>query len=55
MVGYSRLCKNFSQFIVIHIDKGFPVVSDAEVDISLEFPYFLCGPVNVGSLICEQC
>ena len=43
------------QFIVIHIDKGFPVVSDAEVNISLEFPYFLCGPVNVGSLICEQC
>ena len=55
MVWYSCLFKNFPQFIVIHIDKGFPVVSEAEVDVSLEFPCFLYGPMNVANLTCEQC
>ena len=31
MVWYSRLFKNFSQFVVIHTVKGFSVVSEAEV------------------------
>ena len=39
-----------SQFVVIHIAKGFSVVSEAEVDVYLEFPCLLCDPTNVGSL-----
>ena len=38
------------QFVVIHKVKGFNVVSEAEVDVFLEFPSFLCDPVDVGSL-----
>ena len=29
---YSHLFKNFPQFVVIHIVKGFSVVNEAEVD-----------------------
>ena len=32
VVWYSHLFKNFSQFGVIHIAKGFSVVNEAEVD-----------------------
>ena len=32
VVWYSHLLKNFSQFVVIHIAKGFSVVNEAEVD-----------------------
>ena len=39
------------QLVVIHIVKGFSVVSEAEIDVFLEFPCFLCDPTNVGSLI----
>ena len=28
------------QFVVVHTVKGFSVVSEAEVDVFLEFPYF---------------
>ena len=38
---YSHLFKNFSQFVVIHTVKGFTVVSEAEVDVFLEFSCFL--------------
>ena len=48
MVWYSHLLKNFPQFAVIHTVKGFSVVSEAE-DVFLEFPCFLCDPVNVDS------
>ena len=51
MVWYSHLVKNFPQFTVIHIVKGFTVVSEAEVDISLEFSCFFYDPTNVGNLI----
>ena len=51
VVWYSHLFKNFPQFVVIHAVKGFSVVSEAEVDIFLEFPWFLHDPTNVGSLI----
>ena len=51
MVWYSHLFKNFSQFVVSHTVKGFSVVSEAEVDVFLEFPCFLCDPVYVGNLI----
>ena len=39
--GTPNLFKNFSQFVVIHIVKGFNMVNQAEVDVFLEFPYFL--------------
>ena len=31
--------------------KGFGVVSEAEVDVFLEFPCFFCDLMNVGSLL----
>ena len=49
MVWYSHLFKNFPQFVVIHMVKGFCVVNEAEVNV-LEFPCFLYDPANVGSL-----
>ena len=50
MVWYSHLFKNFPQFVVIDTVKGFSVVSEAEVDVFLEFLWFLHNPNNVGSL-----
>ena len=47
----SHLLKNFPQFAVIHTVKGFSVVSEAEVDVFLEFPCFLYDPTSVGNLI----
>ena len=49
VVWYSYLLKNFPQFVVIHTVEGFRVV--AEADVFLEFPCFLCDPVNAGNLI----
>ena len=40
VVWYSRLLKNFPQFVVIHIVKGFDVVNKAEVDVFLELSCF---------------
>ena len=51
MVWYSCLLKNLPQFAVIHIVKGFSVINEADVDVFLEFPYFLCDPTDVGNLI----
>ena len=45
------ISKNFPQFVVIHTVKGFSIVNEAEVDIFLEFPCFLCDSTNVGNLI----
>ena len=50
MVWYSHLFKDFPQFVVIHTVKGFSVVSEAEVDVFLEFPCFLYDPTDVGNL-----
>ena len=36
---------------MIHTIKGFGVVDERDVDVFLEFPSFLCDPVNVGDLI----
>ena len=47
---YPHLFKNFPQFVVIHIVKGFSIVSEAEVDDFLEFPCFFHDPVDVGNL-----
>ena len=45
------ISKNFLQFVVIHTVKGLPVVSEAEVDVFLEFLCFFYYPTNVGNLI----
>ena len=51
VVWYSHLLQNFSQFIVIHIVKGFGIVNEAEIDVFLELSCFLNDPVDVGNLI----
>ena len=51
MVWYIHLFKSFPQFVMIHKVKGFSVVDETEVDVFLEFPYFLYDPVNVDNLI----
>ena len=48
VVWYSLLFKNFPQFVVIYTVKGFRVVSEAEVAVFLEFPYFFYDPVDTG-------
>ena len=50
-VLYSHLFKNFSQFVVIHIVKGFGIVNKAEVDVFLEFSCFFFIPTDAGNLI----
>ena len=47
---YSHLFKIVSQFIVIQKVKIFTLVSEAEVNISLEFPCFFYDPQDVGNL-----
>ena len=37
VVWYSHLFKNFPQFLVIHIVRGFGIVNKTEVDVFLEF------------------
>ena len=51
VVWYSRLFKNFLQFVVIHTVKGFGIVNEAEVDVFLEFSCFFYDPADVGNLI----
>ena len=51
MVWYAHLLKNFPQFVVIHIVKGFGTVNKAEVDVFLELSCFSDDPTDVGNLI----
>ena len=51
VVWCSHLLKNYPQFVVIHIVKGFSVVREAEVDVFLEFSCFFYDPTDVGNLI----
>ena len=51
VVWYSHLLKNFPQFIVIHIVKGFGVVNKAEIDVFLELSCFFDDPMDVSNLI----
>ena len=51
MVWYSHLLKNFPQFVVIHIVKGFGIVNKAELDVFLELFCFFNDPTDVGNLI----
>ena len=47
VVWYSHLFKNFPQFVVIHIVKGFSIVNETEVDVFLKFSCFFYDPVDV--------
>jgi len=51
VVWYSHLFKNFPQFVLLHIIKGFSIVSEAEVDTFLEFSCFFYDPEDVRNLI----
>ena len=53
MIWYYHFLKNFPQCVVIHTVKGFSIVSEAEVDIFLEFSlsFFSYDPMDVGNLI----
>ena len=48
---YAHLLKNFPQFVVIHKVKDFNVVNEAEVDVFLAFPCFICDPTDDVNLI----
>ena len=50
VIWYSHLFKNFPQFVVIHTVKSFSIVSEAEVDVFLEFSCFFYDPMDVGNL-----
>ena len=39
------------QFVVVQTVKGFNIVSEAKVDVFLEFPCIFYDPVDVGNLI----
>ena len=51
MVWHSQLFKNFAQFVAIHTVKGFSVVNEAEVGVSLDFPCFFYDPMETITLI----
>ena len=50
----SHLSQNFTQFIVIHIAKGFGIVNKVEIDVFLELSCSFHDPANVGSLISDS-
>ena len=51
MVWYSHLFKNFPQFVVVHTVKGFGIVKEAEIDVSLELSCFFHNSMDAGNLI----
>ena len=51
MVWYSHLFKDFPQFVVVHIVKGFGLVNNAEADVFLELYCFFYHLTDVGNLI----
>ena len=51
MVWDSQLLKNFPQFTVIHIVKGFGIVNKAEIDVFQELSCFSDNLMDVGNLI----
>ena len=51
MVWYSDLVKNFPQFVVMQIVKGFGLVNKAEVDVFLELSCFFDDPMDVDNLV----
>ena len=55
VVWYFHLLKNFPQFVVIYIVKGFGIVNKAEVEVFLELSCLFSEPTNVGNLISGSC
>ena len=53
MVWYFHFFKNFPQFVVIHIVKGFGIVNEAEVDFFFNFLAFsmILWILAIGSLV----
>ena len=51
VVWYFLLFKNFAQFVASHTVKGFSIVSEAELDVFLEFSCFFYDPADVYNLI----
>ena len=51
VVWYSHFLKNFPEFVVIQMVKGFSIVNKAEADVSLEFSCYFYDPADVGNLI----
>ena len=51
VVWYSHLFKNFPEFLVVHIVKGFGIVNKAEIDVFVELLCFFNDPADVGNLI----
>ena len=51
VVWYFHFFKNFPQFFVTYIVKGFGIVNKAEVDVFLKFLAFSMIQQNVGNLI----
>ena len=45
MVWYSQLLKNVPQFVVIHTVKDFGIITKAETDVLLEFPFLMIQQV----------
>ena len=41
MVWYSHHFRSFPQFIIIPTVKSFNIVNGTEIDVFLEFPFFL--------------
>ena len=51
MVLYYHLFKNFPQFAVIYIVKGFGIINKAEIDVFPELSCFFDDPTDVSNLI----
>ena len=43
--------QNSPQFVGIHTVKGFGIINKAEIDVFLDFSFFLDDPMHVGNLI----
>ena len=48
---FPSISKNFPQFVVIHMVKGFSIGNKAEVDVFLKFSCFYYDAMDVGNLI----
>ena len=53
MSWYSHLLKNFPQFVVIHTVKGFNIVNEVEVDITMLL-YCVCI-CNILKILLKVC
>ena len=51
VIWYSHLLKNFPQFVVIYIVKGFDIVNEAEINVFLASTCFFYDPTDVCNLI----